>query len=243
MNLSTDQKYWDQQARTDPMWAILTDPEKRGRRWDPEEFFSSGVQEIAIVMERAARLGLPASRRRALDFGCGVGRLTQPLADHFEEVRGVDISPIMLEHARQFNRKGERCQYVWNSAPDLRIFSDGYFDFVYSRITLQHIPPRRVQSYLKEFLRVLSPGGLVMFQLPSRSVSPYRGMAARMANRVARTLNLMQAPVAMYMNGISRERVIALLELHGGKVLEVEANGDAGPQYESYLYAVTQGHK
>ena len=60
MNLSTDQRYWDEQARTDPMWAILTDPEKRGRRWDPEEFFSSGVQEIAVVMERAARLGLPA---------------------------------------------------------------------------------------------------------------------------------------------------------------------------------------
>ena len=67
----------------------------------------------------------------------------------------MDISPVMLEQARQFNRKGERCQYVWNSAPDLRIFPDGYFDFIYSRITLQHIPPPRVQSYLKEFLRVL----------------------------------------------------------------------------------------
>jgi ubiquinone/menaquinone biosynthesis C-methylase UbiE len=240
MNLSTDQRYWDEQARTDPMWAILTDPEKRGRRWDPQEFFSSGVREIEIVMDRAKRLGLPLSRRRALDFGCGVGRLTQPLADHFEEVRGVDISPIMLEQARQFNRKGDRCQYVWNSAPDLRIFADQSFDFIYSRITLQHVPPPRVESYLKEFLRVLAPGGLLLFQLPSRPVRPYRRIAALMANRFVRTLNLMQVPFAMYMNGISRDRVVALLESHGGKVMDVEANTDAGPQYESFLYAVAR---
>jgi ubiquinone/menaquinone biosynthesis C-methylase UbiE len=240
MNPGTDQRYWDEQARTDPMWAILTDPEKRGRRWDPEEFFSSGVREIEIVMERAERLGLPVSRRRALDFGCGVGRLTQPLADHFEEVRGVDISPIMLEQARQFNRKGDRCQYVWNSAPDLRIFPDQAFDFIYSRITLQHVPPARVESYLKEFLRVLAPGGLLLFQLPSRPVRPYRRIAALLANRLVRTLNLMQVPFAMYMNGISRDRVVALLESHGGRVIEVEPNGDAGPQYESFLYAVAR---
>jgi ubiquinone/menaquinone biosynthesis C-methylase UbiE len=240
MNPSTDQRYWDEQARTDPMWAILTDPEKRGRRWDPEEFFSSGVREIEIVMERAERLGLPVSRRRALDFGCGVGRLTQPLADYFDEVRGVDISPIMLEQARQFNRKGDRCQYVWNSAPNLRIFPDESFDFIYSRITLQHVPPRRVESYLKEFLRVLAAGGLLLFQLPSRPVRPYRRIAALMANRFVRTLNLMQVPFAMYMNGISRDRVVALLESHGGKVIEVEPNADAGPQYESFLYAVAR---
>jgi len=239
MDRGTDQRYWDEQARTDPMWAILTDPVKRGRRWDPEEFFSSGVREIAAVMERAARLGLPAARRRALDFGCGVGRLSQPLADYFEAVHGVDISQVMLEQAREFNRQGERCQYVWNSAPDLRIFESRFFDFIYSRITLQHIPPLQVESYLKEFLRVLMPGGLLLFQLPGRSVHAYRGMAARMANRLARSLNLLHAPVAMYMNGISRERVISLLQNHGGKVIEVEANGDAGPQYESFLYAVT----
>jgi ubiquinone/menaquinone biosynthesis C-methylase UbiE len=240
MNASADQRYWDEQARTDPMWAILTDPEKRGRRWDPEEFFSSGVREIEIVMERAERLGLPLSRRRALDFGCGVGRLTQPLADHFEEVRGVDISPIMLEQARQFNRKGDRCQYVWNSAPDLRIFPDQSFDFIYSRITLQHVPPPRVESYLKEFLRVLAPGGLLLFQLPSRPVRPYRRIVALIVNRLVRTLNLMQVPFAMYMNGINRDRVVELLESHGGEVIDVEPNADAGPQYESFLYAVAR---
>ncbi len=50
-------------------------------------------------------------KRRALDFGCGVGRLTQALARHFNIVDGVDIAPSMIELANQFNRSGGRCRY------------------------------------------------------------------------------------------------------------------------------------
>jgi cyclopropane fatty-acyl-phospholipid synthase-like methyltransferase len=55
---------------------------RKGRRWTTEEFFATGVTEIAALMAEARGFGLPASRRRALDFGCGLGRLTQALADH-----------------------------------------------------------------------------------------------------------------------------------------------------------------
>ena len=57
------------------------------------EFFATGVQEVDEVMRRAARWGLPVSRRKALDFGCRLGRVSQPLADYFEKVHGADISP------------------------------------------------------------------------------------------------------------------------------------------------------
>jgi SAM-dependent methyltransferase len=221
------------------LWAILVHPEKTGRRWDPDEFFTTGVHEIASVMGRLDRWGLPVSRRRALDFGCGVGRLTQPLADHFEEVRGVDISPVMLEQARHFNRHGDRCQYVWNNQSDLRMFADRSMDLIYSKITLQHIRPRRVRAYLKEFLRVLAPGGLLLFQLPSRAICTYPGITGMIRFRVERIQSLMAVPPAMYMNGIGRERVIALLERHGGRMVEVETNTDAGVEYESFLYSAT----
>jgi ubiquinone/menaquinone biosynthesis C-methylase UbiE len=192
-------------------------------------------------MARAERLGAPVARTSALDFGCGVGRVTQALADQFEKVYGVDVSPAMLEHARKFNRKGKRCEYVWNPEPNLRRFPDRSFDLVYSRITLQHIRPRLVRSYLKEFLRVLAPGGLLLFQLPSRALNPYLGVSGKLRFRLARIRSLMQTPLwpAMYMNGIERERVIALLEDNGGRVVEVEPNTDAGVEYESYAYAVT----
>jgi ubiquinone/menaquinone biosynthesis C-methylase UbiE len=240
MPIGAGQAYWDQHARTDPLWAILTHPEKAGGRWDPEEFFATGVHEIGEVMKLVDRWGVPARRRSALDFGCGVGRLTQALGDHFERVQGVDVSPAMLELARKFNRKGDRCAYVWNPEHHLRRFPDQSFDLIYSRITLQHIRPRHVRAYLREFMRVLAPGGLLFFQLPGRPRNPHQGLIATLRFRVARIRSLMQVHPAMYMNGIDKERVIALLESSGGKIVNVEQNGDAGVEYESWAYAVTR---
>ena len=238
MGLGASQQYWDEHARTDPMWAILTQAGKERGQWDPHEFFTTGVQEVDEVMRRAALWGLPVSRRNALDFGCGLGRVTQPLADYFEKVHGVDISPSMLEQAHAFNRKGDRCEYVWNRDSHLRRFADGAFDFVYSKITLQHIQPRHVRQYLKEFLRVLAPGGLLVFQLPSRAICPYPGIVGRIRFQLGRIGRLM--PQAMYMNGIERDNVIKLLNRHGGRLVEIVENQDAGAEYQSFQYAVTK---
>ena len=89
MRLSEVQRFWDRQAHADPMWAILTDPAKAGGRWDADEFFATGTREIGVFMEQAAEWGAPASRRSALDFGCGIGRLSQALSDDFEQVYGA----------------------------------------------------------------------------------------------------------------------------------------------------------
>jgi ubiquinone/menaquinone biosynthesis C-methylase UbiE len=237
MPIGAGQTYWDEHARKDPLWAILADPSKTGGRWDLSEFFATGVNDVRRVMARVERWGIPGARRTALDFGCGVGRLTQALADQFEKVYGVDVSPAMLEHARRFNRKGQRCEYVWNPESNLRQFPDRSCDLIYSRLTLQHIQPRHVRSYVKEFLRLLVPGGLLLFQLPSRPLCPYPGIAGKLLFRLGRIYSLMTP--AMYMNGIAREQVIALLEKNGGRVVEVEPNTDAGAGFESYTYAVT----
>src|SRR4051812_46865197 len=89
---------------------------------------------------------------RALDFGCGVGRLTQALARHFTHVTGIDISEQMLDLARQYNRHGERVEYALNTRPDLSQWPDHTFDFVYSIITLQHMEPVYARRYIAEFV-------------------------------------------------------------------------------------------
>lgn len=222
------------------MWAILTDPEKSGGRWTPEEFFATGVSDVRDLMQRAERFGFPRGRRCALDFGCGIGRLTQPLADYFEKAYGVDISPEMLEQARKYNPKGSRCEYRWNAGTRLEGFADGSVDLVYSKLTLQHVRPRDVKAYLREFLRVLAPGGLLMFQLPGRPVQPYSRILDRWRFRAARARNLTRNSPLMYMNGIDCAEVKALLTRHGGNVIEVEENTDAGPEFRSYAYAVAR---
>ena len=76
----------------------------------------------------------------------------------------------MLAKAEACNKFGPRCRYLLNENPDLRAFSDASFDLVYSNIVLQHMPPEAAKAYVSEFLRVLAPGGLAMFEIPSENI-------------------------------------------------------------------------
>jgi SAM-dependent methyltransferase len=90
--LQRHKRDWERLAAEDPLWAVLTDPARRGRRWRVEDFLATGEAEIAGALEEAAELDLPERRGSALDFGCGAGRLTRALSLRFERAVGVDIS-------------------------------------------------------------------------------------------------------------------------------------------------------
>ena len=139
MKLKELQNNWNQFGKQDPLWAILAQPDKKGNKWTPAEFFEIGRQEIACVMEYVQKLGLLQQRGRALDFGCGVGRLTQALASHFDEVVGIDIAPSMIKLAKQYNQFGSRCSYHLNDEDNLRFISDQEVHFIYTNIVLQHM--------------------------------------------------------------------------------------------------------
>lgn len=164
---------WERLGEQDPLWAVLTDPTKRGRRWTYDEFLAAGETEIKTVFDHLAELGLDVKRGRALDFGCGTGRLTQALARRFERVDGVDIAQAMLTGARALDPP-DNISFHHNAAPHLKLFADDAFDFVYSSIVLQHVPPQYQLSYVNEFLRVTRPGGLVVFQAPHSFAKPPR---------------------------------------------------------------------
>ena len=85
------------------MWAILSYKDGKYGRWDEEEFFRHGVERIDEFLGHGATLGRPAGHEAALDFGCGVGRLSRALASHFDQVTGVDISETMIGRARELN--------------------------------------------------------------------------------------------------------------------------------------------
>jgi ubiquinone/menaquinone biosynthesis C-methylase UbiE len=82
----------------------------------------------------------------------------------------LDIAPSMIAKAGQYNRFGARCDYIVNDHPDLNIFNDGNFSFIITLIVLQHMEPRYSKAYIREFLRVLKPGGLCIFQIPSEEI-------------------------------------------------------------------------
>lgn len=259
MELKELQKHWNAYGAEDPLWAILTVPELKGGKWDPDLFFQNGEQEIGEQMAIVKALGIELRHGRALDFGCGVGRLTQALCLHFDECHGVDIAPSMIEAARAFNRHGDKCQYHLNEADNLSLFADNQFDFIYTVIVLQHMQPTYSRRYIQEFMRVLAPGGLLVFQLPSSLVNPLpahpaspapprlspRQQIHRWYGRVRHRLTPPPPPPAdkpfqprMEMHAIPQEEVLTLLAQSGGVVKEIKPDTWAGPAWNSYTYYV-----
>jgi SAM-dependent methyltransferase len=167
------QRNWEGFARSDPCWAVLTDPRKKDGGWDLGEFFATGENEISAVLSLLDGLGLKVDRAgAALDFGCGIGRLTQALAGRFGKAIGVDISPTMVAHAERHNRWGTRCVYFLNDGLNLPGIGDGSLAFVYSSVVLQHMESRFALGYIGEFCRGLGPGGLAVFQVLDSDKGP-----------------------------------------------------------------------
>jgi SAM-dependent methyltransferase len=166
--LRDSRQLWDRHAAADPLWAILTDPAKTDRRWNVARFLQTGSSEITTLLYELGCL-MEVRREAALDFGCGVGRLTQALAPHFARVVGVDISPRMIAIANSLNRFSDRVTYVTNLSPELAPVAGQAFDLIVTRITLQHIPPDLTLQYIAGLCGRLATGGAFVFQVPSHA--------------------------------------------------------------------------
>ena len=231
MNFENLAKTWDSFGKHDPLWSILAWEGKKDNHWDPYEFFQVGEGEIHYIFQEAEKRKEFVSRTRSLDFGCGVGRLTLPLAGIFGESHGVDISESMIAHAKRFQaeKKIANCFFHLNRAPDLSIFQDESFDFILSLIALQHMEPNYFLSYLSEFLRTLNKGGVLVFQLPDA-----------MEERANYEQFTQDTEPVMEMYGLAKEATTRFLVEKGGRVLDVTEDQSCGKDLKSYRYFVTK---
>jgi SAM-dependent methyltransferase len=239
---------WNELAEEDALWAVLAEPGKQGRRWDVQEFLATGEREVAEVLASAKKLRLPEGRGKALDFGCGVGRLTRALSPHFDECVGVDISKEMVERARELNADRPTCEFVVNVAPQLSRFENASFDFVYSSKVLQHMPSGKLASeYVAEFVRVTKPGGLVVFQLWTHIPWRNRLQPRRRAYGLLRALRLPQRVLNRFGltpmgRGISvpEATIRKVIEDSGGRVIHTEPDGEWGLRYFAAKAAMSE---
>src|ERR1700739_3223768 len=126
------QKAWNGIGEQDAFWAILTDPKRKGYKWEPSEFFETGRREVQTVLGHLQSLSVPVDfNGGALDFGCGAGRLTQALAARFAWAAGVDISATMVSLAEKHNQFSDSCRYITNASDALPL-DDATLSFVYS---------------------------------------------------------------------------------------------------------------
>lgn len=158
---------WEELADSDPLWAILSEPAKRGRRWSLEEFLETGRRDVDALIGIAERHGAFHNTKRALDFGCGVGRLSRALASRFEEVVGVDLSPGMIRLAQTINHHIPNLRFVEVDRPGLEVLGDDRFDLVVSLYVLQHFKSDDlVRRAVIELASRVAPEGLLLLQLP-----------------------------------------------------------------------------
>lgn len=237
------QRNWEGLAQADPLWAICTDPSKRNSQWTREDFFATGRKEIDAVLEYAARVGLCIDKSRpALDFGCGVGRLTRAMSEHFPECCGLDISPTMISAAQELNRDRPHCHFQLNESTRLKRLPDNYFGFIYTSLVLQHISPPFSHQYIVELIRVLRPGGVLIGQVPERlRVSSLTKVRTRLALR-SRLQSFLgtQSPYVMEMHCIKEAIIRKLVPQNGARVLDVAITNSCDPAFSGNLRYLTQ---
>lgn len=168
---------WEQLARTDPLWAVLSSDEFRSDALTPESeerFWGSGdqhVDHVLAILRHEIAPGFEPSV--SLDFGCGVGRNLVPLAHRSGHAVGLDASPTMLARARQrlevcgvdnatLGVVGRRIE--WSS-----VEIPGPVDFVHSVLVFQHIVPSEGLALFDQLLEILAPGGCGFVQFHARS--------------------------------------------------------------------------
>jgi SAM-dependent methyltransferase len=245
MDFQLLKRNWEAFGRDDPLWAVLTEPTRKGGRWDPDEFLATGEQEVDELFTDLEAFGIEVNRGSALDFGCGAGRLTQALAGRFDQCDGVDVAASMIAAAEQLNRHGERVRYHVNPSADLALFGGETFDFVLSYIVLQHMEPRYSKRYIAEFVRVLKVGAVGVFSLPTGLSTPVVSPAdPAPPSAVPTDLDHMapspdnpEAPV-MEMYGIPSDEVEAVLTAAGATIERRVPDSRGGPGVEGFRYFI-----
>ena len=245
MDLEKLKENWNEWGKRDPLWGVLTWSDKKNNKWEPVEFFKTGKKEIADLFKYLRSKNIQVLKGHALDFGCGVGRLTQSLASEFTQVAGVDIAASMIAAANEYNTNGDSCKYYLNDKDNLELFEDNSFDFIYSNIVLQHMEPRYSKKYLSEFIRVLKVGGVAVFQIPSerKILKPQRqSISFRIRKRLrsiirGSTKQLVQEEPVMEMHGIKMKDVVSSVTTNGAKVLDI-ADDQSTNKWISYRYCI-----
>ena len=144
---------WAMLGEGEPFYGVLSDPRFLRANITPaalEEFWQTGRNELNGYRQLIRTHFGDFSDASALDFGCGVGRLTRAMGEMCQQATGLDISPGMLVEARR--HAPANVNYVSE-------LGDETFDWLNSIIVFQHIPPQRGYRLLDDLLARVNPGG------------------------------------------------------------------------------------
>lgn len=120
-----------------------------------------GRVAVYLPLVQAAKAGLPD--RPILDLGCGRGEWLELLKDHGLVGRGVDANRVMVAQCEELGldvRQGDASEAL-KSLPSRSLGAVTGFHIV------EHLPFRTLVALFDEALRVLKPGGFILFETPN----------------------------------------------------------------------------
>ena len=170
-------RFWDERAEEDAFFFV--DNRLEYGAPDLGEFWVGGERDLALLLD-VVDMSLPPGCD-VVEIGCGVGRLTRVIAREAGSVRALDVSPRMIELAREHNPALERVAWLVGDGTSLTGIADASADVVVSHVVFQHIAdPAVTLGYVREIGRVLRPGGWAVFQVSNDPTvhEPRRGLRA-----------------------------------------------------------------
>src|SRR3954469_5234731 len=175
------ERFWDARAREDALFFV--DSRMAYSAPDEERFWRGGEDALERLLG-VLGVEIPPDAM-VVDIGCGVGRLTRPLARAARQVKAIDVSSEMLAEARRLNEGLENGDWLHGDGESLRPIADASVDVCISHVVFRHIPdPSITLGYIREMGRVLRPGGFSAFEL-SNDPTPHRDAGRPLAGRLA----------------------------------------------------------
>lgn len=163
-------EFWEARARENA--AFYVDTSLSYDNPDMERFFATGRAVVGEALLDAPVQ--PEGRGLAVEIGSGLGRICAGLGEHFERVVGIDISPSMVEQARQLVTD-DGITFEVGDGTSLSAIESASADFVCTFTVFQHQRTRRlIAGYLAECARVLRPGGVLAAQWNNLPPTRYR---------------------------------------------------------------------
>lgn len=229
--LEETSRTWSKFGEDAPHWSVLTND-----LFTPENiedniaaFYRSGEYDINIALNSLRRAGLKAGPfDNALDFGCGVGRLSMPLSEISKSLTSVDVSPghLRLAKERAASTGVKNIDFVQlKDLRDLGKFS-GY-DFILSLIVLQHNPPPVMAYALKGLLGALKSGGVAVIQMPTY-LAEHFSVQDYLANPTGQ----------MEMHALPQRAIFEIIEQAGCRPVEVLEDASIGAIGLSHRFTI-----
>lgn len=159
--MNRQKRLWEELAQKNSKYHINTD---FGRDITDDQFKTSGKESYEKLVKND---GLIWTRDSVLDFGCGIGRITEFMAKDFKNVYGIDISPTMITQAKKRLAGFNNVRLLETDGVNIPL-QENSIDFVFAYLVFQHIKDRNiVEGAFREIHRVLKPSGVFKVLLRS----------------------------------------------------------------------------